>query len=265
MMLLPWGWPFIKQFLSNIFIPQYLSPVVEYKPFFNDYGYLPIILFLLGAFYLTTRSEIRAYSVVCGALLLQLVLVVYYIFHFGVGNLYERLLLHARLFIGILAGAGLAAVKNFRPGWDIGRLKLHLWVKYASMAACLGLAAMVLVSVIPLRQKANLYHMIDKNDYEAFTWIKDNVGSSYDKAILDPWKGTAFTAITGKMVFSRITMAASGQDNQAYAFLDNAARETTLLRSNNVSIVYSTKAVDNPNLVKVRENVYLLKGDGITQ
>jgi hypothetical protein len=40
--------------------------------------------------------------------------------------------------------------------------------------------------------------MIDSEDYQSFVWIKDNLDENYDEGILDPWKATAFTAITGR-------------------------------------------------------------------
>lgn len=56
--------------------------------------------------------------------------------------------------------------------------------------------------------------MIDKEDYEVFVWIKDNVNDSYQKAILDPWKATAFTAIAGKNIYTRIHMAPESSDKR---------------------------------------------------
>ena len=116
--------------------------------------------------------------------------------------------------------------------------------------------------VIPVRQDTPYYHMIDEEDYEAFVWIKDNVGKGYSIAILYPWKATAFTAITGKNIYSRIHNYPTERDKKAKAFLDDGCTDTNFLRKNGVSIVYSQKECDNPDLVEVRENVYLLKKEG---
>ncbi len=79
-----------------------------------------------------------------------------------------------------------------------------------------------------------------------------------DRAILDPWKGSAFTAITGKHVYTRIGEAATARDREAYAFLEDGSRDTSFLRGNGLPIVYSRLPVDNPELIRVREHVYLL-------
>ena len=95
--------------------------------------------------------------------------------------------------------------------------------RYSGRALCLVLVIVILVIGIPARQNTPYYHMIDQQDYEAFVWIRDNVSDEYDKAILDPWKATAFVAITGKKVFTRIHNEQMPSDEQAYAFLKAAS------------------------------------------
>ncbi|KKK96462.1 hypothetical protein LCGC14_2662550, partial [marine sediment metagenome] len=77
---------------------------------------------------------------------------------------------------------------------------------------------------------------IDREDYQAFVWIKENVNEDYGKAIVDPWKATAFTAITGKNIHTRIHMAPTPKDNEAYAFIKSGSGNTTFLRENGISI-----------------------------
>jgi hypothetical protein len=112
---------------------------------------------------------------------------------------------------------------------------------------------------IPVRQHLPYYHMINSEDYEAFVWIKENTDSSYDKAILDPWKGSAFTAITGKKVYTWIGDAPKSSDLEAYDFLDGGSKDTAFLKKNGISIVYTQSGSQNPDLVEVRKNVYILK------
>jgi hypothetical protein len=101
--------------------------------------------------------------------------------------------------------------------------------------------------------------MIDREDYEAFVWIKDNIDESYEKAILKPWKGVPFTAITGKYAYARITGTPTPNSGEARNFLREGSTDTTFLKQNGISIVYTRGNVDNPDLVEVRENIYLLK------
>jgi len=112
---------------------------------------------------------------------------------------------------------------------------------------------------LPNHHDTFYYHMIDKEDHEAFVWIKDNIDTDYKKAILDPWKATAFTAITEKNVHTKIHTAPKPSDKQAREFLRGGCTDTSYLRENGISIVYTRGKCHNPNLVEVRENVYLLK------
>ena len=111
--------------------------------------------------------------------------------------------------------------------------------------------------------------MINEQDYEAFIWIRDNVEESYGKAILDPWKATAFVAITGKHIYSRIHAYPKPIDEEAYEFLRGGCTDTAFLRENGISIIYTrvydgarnrntNYGSDNPDLVELAENIYLL-------
>jgi hypothetical protein len=101
--------------------------------------------------------------------------------------------------------------------------------------------------------------MINEVDYQAFVWIRENVDSDYSKAILDPWKATAFTAITGREVLTRIGEAPTVKDVEVVNFLNGGCQDTAYLRNNNISLVYTPVRVNNEDLVQVQQYVYLLK------
>ena len=85
------------------------------------------------------------------------------------------------------------------------------------------------------------------------------MSEDYKTAILDPWKGIAFTAITGKYRYTAIGEKPAEKDIEAYAFLNGGSKDTEFLKKNNISIVYTRGEVSNPDLVEVRKYVYLLK------
>ena len=85
--------------------------------------------------------------------------------------------------------------------------------------------------------------MIDDEDYESFIWISEHIDDSYDKAILDPWKATAFTAITGKKVFTRIHAFPTDRDNEADKFLENNCRDSNFLKENDILFIVSSHVV----------------------
>ena len=85
------------------------------------------------------------------------------------------------------------------------------------------------------------------------------MSDDYGKAVLDPWKATAFAAITEKKVFTRIHAFPKPSDDEADAFLEDGCSDTAFLKDNGISIVYTRESCDNPALTLVREGVYLLK------
>jgi len=151
-------------------------------------------------------------------------------------------------------------VKNLKlPQMFSDRLRLPPITRNVGYVLCAALVALTLFIGIPDRQAIPYYHMIDNEDYEAFIWIKDHVDGEYNKAILDPWKATAFIAITGKKVYSRIHAFPKDTDKEAYAFLDGGAADTAFLRENKISLVYTRSGTSNPDLVEVRKYIYTLK------
>ncbi|MFC2016719.1 hypothetical protein ACFLUF_03290 [Chloroflexota bacterium] len=233
---------------------------------FRDFGYLPIILTFVGIIGLSVRGGTRNLSLATGLALLLGLMAAFYTFGYGISIIYLRSLLFAMLLMAIIGGAGLK---------EIGQLRLpETWFNFPTINKCIGpgisiiLIAVTLATTIPDRQEEGYYHMIDSHDYEAFVWIRDNVEDSYNKAMLDPWKATPFTAITGKHVYTRIHNAPTTTSTETYKFIINGCKDTDFLRENGVSIIYSRVdykgreadyTPDNPDLVEVRENIYLLK------
>jgi hypothetical protein len=247
----------------SLFIPHPLNPNVDLPGIIQTYGYLPTIFCLCGVLYLALKGGKENYGLTLGLLALLSVLAVYFVFHYGVDIIYYRGLLSMMLLMSIIAGAGLMAVKNLKlPEKLVGWLKLPVIAHNIGGILCLILIGVTLYVAIPYRQNIPYYHMIDSGDYEAFVWIRDNLSSAYDKAILDPWQGTAFTAITGKKVYSLIGEAPTATDYKAYEFLDSGCKDSNFLRENGISIVYTRSSCNNTDLVETRENVYLLKEVG---
>jgi len=256
---------------KGLFTPQPPTEDVQLPRVIQTYGWLPILLCLLGAFLLSMKGGKKNYGLILGLLAILLMLVTFFTLHYGVPIMYERGLMYMMLMMGIVAGAGLMRVKNLRLP-----VRLSTWLRAPPLVTqnagkflCLVLVVLTLVMVIPDRQDTPYYRMIDGEDYESFVWIRENIGDEYQKAILDPWKATAFTAITEKDIYTRIHMGPLAKDNAAYAFLKNGSTDTTFLRESGISVIYTRVydgaqnrnieySSDNPDLVKVAENIYLL-------
>jgi hypothetical protein len=222
---------------------------------------------------LMMRKDKRDNGLVFGLCILLLLLAIFFTFHYGIIPMYYRGLMYMLLMMSIVAGAGLMAMKNLKlPAALTARLKMPSVMHNAGYILCLILIGATLAVAIPDRQAIPYYHMIDEKDYQAFSWIKENVGGDYNMAILDPWKGSSFTAISGKNVYTWIGEQAGPTDIAAYAFLRNNSTDTSFLRENGISIIYTRVydgnqgvnaeyGVNNPDLVEVAKDIYLLKKD----
>ncbi len=256
----PWIFDLLLPTVRALFVPQPLPTYVDFPRIIATLGYLPIVFCLLGIFALALKGDRKSYGLVLGLLAMLVMLAIFYTLHYGVPIVYERGLMFMMLMLSIVAGAGLMWVKKVRLPERFGaRLRVPLVTQNIGKILCVLLVGLTLTIAIPARQSTPFYLMIDKQDYEAFVWIEDNISDDYRKAILDPWKATAFAAITGKKVYTRIHAYPRPSDSEAYAFLRDGGRDTTFLREHDISIVYSQSPVENPDLTEVRENIYLLK------
>ncbi len=252
---LPWTYRLIASTAESLFIPKPLPAGHDLPMILKTYGYIPFGLGLLGTFWLSLKGGVKNYGLAISLLILVAMLAVFYTLHYGVDLIYLRGMLYALLVLGIVAGAGLMAIRKLEIP---ERLKVPDYLRKVGYALALVLVAVILVIAIPARQNENYYHIIDSDDYNTFVWINGNIDESYQKAVLDPWKATPFTAITGRYVYARIHMGPDAITQRASEFLSNGCKDTSFLRQNGISLIYTRQEVDNPDLVPVHQWVYLL-------
>ncbi|MFC2007450.1 hypothetical protein ACFLVB_02505 [Chloroflexota bacterium] len=253
---LPWTYDLILSTAQSLLVLQPIPANHDLPHIIKTYGYLPVGLGLLGIFWLALKGGVKNYGLVFGVLVVVVMMAIFFTLHYGVTLVYLRGILYALLMLGIVAGAGLMAIKNLRLPTKLG---VPLAVQRIGYPLCLALIVAVLVLGIPTRQNIPYYYMIDKEDYEAFVWIRDNLKDGYEKAILDPWKATPFTALTEKYIYTRTHVAPTTKDKKAADFLRNGCKDTAFLRENGISIIYSLEPCSNPDLLEVRKNVYTLR------
>ncbi|MFX1536200.1 MAG: hypothetical protein ACFFDI_18445 [Promethearchaeota archaeon] len=246
--------------LKTLLVQQSVPTYVDIPDIITAYGYLPILLCLLGAFLLMTKRSKTNYGLVLGLVVLLMMYAIFQNYGYGIWPLYNRSLQYVCLVMSIVAGAGLMGVKVFTlPTLFRSWVKSRFIINNAGRILCVIIIVVMLYLAIPARQQTYYYHIIDNADYKAFIWIRDNLGSEYEKVILDPWKGAPFTAITGKNVYAWIMGKSEEDDRSAYAFLSSGCKDTDFLEKNGISIVYTREVCDNPNLVEVEKNIYLLE------
>ena len=256
----PWIFSLLLPTIKSLLQPQPLLSYVWLPEFVQTYGYIPTAMCFVGIFLLAWKGERRNYGLILGLLALQLMIVTYATLHYGVTIIFYRGLMYLLLMMSIVAGAGLMGIRNIKlPERLFDWLKSPLIRQNMGIVLCLVIIGVTLAIGIPNRLETSYYHMIDEQDYQAFIWIKENTVDEYQKAILDPWKATAFTALTGKYVYTRIHGYAKDSDKKSYEFLDGGCTNTDFLKKNGISIIYTKGGCDNPDLVEIRKNVYLLK------
>jgi len=274
LIIFPWIFNLLISTAQGLFISRAPTEYVQLPQVVRDYGYLPLFFCLLGTFTLAVKGGKKHYGLVLGLLALLLMLVSFFTFERGVPIMYERGLMFMMLMTGIIAGAGLLALKELKlPDRLTNRLKVPLVTKNVGVFLCLAAIGLTLALTVPQRLDTGYYHMIDEQDYQAFVWIRDNVSEDYNRAIVDPWKATAFTALTGKYVYTRIHAYPKDTDEEAYAFLKQGSTDTTFLTEKGISIIYTRVyngvqdlnteyGSSNPDLVQIADNIYLLKERG---
>ena len=256
----PWIFNLLLPTAKSLFSPQPIRDYVQIPRIIKTYGYLPVLFAILGTFLLALRGGKKNYSLILGLLALIVMLAIFFTLHYGNPDMYYRGLMYMMLMLGIVAGAGLMGVRNLRlPARLVTWLRAPLIKENLGYILCLALIGLTLAIAIPAHQKTPYYHMIDEQDYQAFVWIRDTVDENYQKAILDPWKGIPFNAITQRGVYSAIKGYPKPSDEEAYEFLRDGCRDTDFLREKGISIIYTREQCDNLNLVAVGEGIYLLK------
>lgn len=253
---LPLTYELIVSTASSFFIQKPLPPYHAFPRVIQDYGYIPVGLGLLGTFMLWIKGGTTRYCLATGVLAFTLMASMYYTLHYGHSLIYLRGLLYMMLMLSIVAGTGLMTIKNLELPT---RLSLPRVIRKVGYPLSIILIAITLFVGIQARLITPYYHMIDEQDFETFVWIRDNVDEQYQMAILDPWKATAFTAITGKYVFARTHVAPTKIDEEASAFLEGGCVDTNYLRDNGISLIYNREPCSNPDLVEVRQHVYILE------
>lgn len=259
--LVPFFWilDLVMTTVKSIFVQQALPTYVDYPRIIWLYGYLPLAFGLLGIFLLAMRGRKKDYTLVLGLLIILVMLMVMYTFNYGLHDMYGRGLTYMMLMMSVVAGAGLMGVRRFKlPARLTTWLRVSFIKENVGNILCLALIGLIIVMAIPARQNTRYYQMIDQQDYQAFVWIRDNIGDGYKKAIVDPQKGIPFMAVTEKEVYSAIKAYPKPSDKVASQFLRDGSSNTDFLRENGISIVYSREEINNPDLTEVRDNIYLL-------
>jgi len=238
------------------FVSSELSNYVKFPDIIQTFGLLPFVFSVIGIFSLFITMKINKMGLLLGLIFLLLYLLLFFRFGIGSSIIYERGLVYLILLLSITAGAGLSWLSNLKLKTYSEKTKI--FTTNIGKKAVIISAIIIMLVIVPARINANFYHMIDYKDYSNFTWIRKNLDQNYDTFLIDPWKATAFTAITGRFTARRIYLQREPIDDRIDLMLEKGCQDLSFIRDNNISAIYNIYECNNTELNKINNNVYIV-------
>lgn len=256
----------IDLFLSSLTGQQYPFdlnlPNIQFS--FTDLGLLTWGLLIIGVYlaFLKGTSLLRTLSV--STIAFVIVIGLYDKLGYGFPSIYERLFLVLFLAVTLLAGYGLAELRRILT--DLKQKEQFQTLKnipHPDLLIPITVGLIILLIAVPAHLSTPYYQMITEQDYDTFTWIADNIQDyrdtthTYQKAAVDPFKASPFSAITGLYILSSSMNPVYRYDlaPAMETFLQDKCTNTSFLDKYKLSVIYGD--ADNTNLTKIYENVYL--------
>lgn len=253
-----WNRAFVMREIENIINVEHipLPPIPIPLP---QLGYIMVTLVVVGFGFMIARGGWRNYVLIIPAAIL-LFFVQFYRRWFQIGPdiLYERGWLYVMLLTALIAGYGLSQLRQlglaFFKRWQWGVLVVYVL-----------LAVVVVFSYVQRMDgyaKEDYYHVIDVPTYYDFVWIREELPES-SVALMNPYAAWSFVPVTGKYVYAAYAYPFGVEESMGItAFMVAGAPDTIYLEERNIDLIYSPYRLKNPDLVEVRDRVYILREDG---
>jgi len=250
-----WNRAFVMREIQNIINAEHipLPPIPIPLP---QLGYIMIALAVIGFGFLIARGGWRNYALLVPTVIL-LFFVQFYRQYFNVGPdiLYERGWLYVMLLMAFIAGYGLSRLRQlglaFFQRWRWGALSVYV--------------ALALVVVFALFQRMggyaeeDYYQIVDVAAYHDFEWLGEELPQD-SIAMLNPYVGWAYFPASGQYVYTAQAFPWGVKESREISgFFMAGAPDTEHIRERNVNILYSPYPLKNPDLVEVRDGVYILR------
>ncbi|MBU2534899.1 MAG: hypothetical protein KKD83_01880 [Chloroflexi bacterium] len=234
-----------------------LPPIVNALP---GYGYIPIVLFIIGVGILFHKHRREDLALITAVLALLAFQQLYPHFYIGLDIIYERGWLYTFVLMALVGGVALPAV------WGWIKSGMGKWPRLALVVAFTVLG-ILLASALMLSLRSHLsgdyYHVIDDEMYQEFLWIGEYVPPSYRIGILDTHEAWPFAAITKKFAYTaEVAPNFHAKGRSAMEFLETGSKDTSWLLKEGITIIYTSEAVENNDLIKVNNRTYLLINKG---
>lgn len=237
----------------NIFLSKGLDTLdyLAFTPFEGLFfiprllGYVITGLFIIGIYLLAKKKK---YEWIWYFIGLIIFIIIFYWFETEFFIPYRRALMYLFLIFAVIFGIGCDRVINLSQNKIIRAILIIM------------LLELILFSSLPNKIKSNdyYYQIMNNEDFKAFEYISENTDKNA-VAIVDSWKANAFTPIAERSVYSRLVQGPSikyeTRNKEIIAFFNNKCQDTTLLKENNISIIYGD--CSNPSLTKIYNKTYL--------
>jgi hypothetical protein len=187
------------------------------------------------------------------------------VFHVGQANLYERAWMHGMLTMSFTAAWGLRWLRT----QAMARIR-RAWVAPAALALAAALLFATTASAQAARE-GDYYHVLTEEQAQDLAWIRDHVDPNGSRALVTPWEGTAFNALTGIRVYAASPFSIGGLGSggnlsgynsatRAQQVLNGDVSDEKFLDRFNVTLVYtggSSVTVKAKNFTEERPGVWL--------
>jgi hypothetical protein len=262
----------IDAFFGGKYFLDYNLPQIWVS--FEHMGLVVWVLAIIGVYFAFSKGKAGIATISLSALSFITIIGLYDRFNYGMPIMYERSFMFLFLMIGLLAGWGLAEIRRSSIELSLdylplknGKVKVNAAIKKISILIPFIVVFLLLVTTVPAHREIPYYKLINETDYDAFIWINENIDEYrtseylYDRAAVDPFKASAFSAITRLYIVSSILHPIPGYRHrrEVYSFLSGCCEDDKFLEKFDVSVVYTTRCCTNENLTMIYPNVYILQ------
>jgi hypothetical protein len=227
-------------------------------------------LLIIGVYYSIVNGKTIIRTIFLSIIAFISLIILYDRYGYGMPIMYERSFTYLFLLISLLAGLGLTELtKTFSK--ILGKNLKKINVKNMKILHYIlpSLLILILISTtIPAHINIPYYHIIDENEFETYSWIKENIKDYYqngfenNKGVVDPFKASPFSAITGLNIISLSMSPLYGYEyhDEVELFLNNECKNTKFLQKFGASVISSSNC-NNNNLTMIYPNVYIYSGN----
>ncbi|HWG92316.1 MAG TPA: hypothetical protein VNZ52_15815 [Candidatus Thermoplasmatota archaeon] len=238
-------------------------PVPE---FLGLFGIPMAVLFLLGVYLTFLQPSPERLAWVTTSFAHLAIIALFVVVEVGQSNLFDRAWMHGMLTMSLSAAYAL-----YRGRVYLSERLARPLVRRAAIALAIGLLALSTATAQADRE-TEYYHVITEEEHADFIWIRENVPSNGSRVLLDPWKGTAFSAITGHHVyaaypfttgepqFNRSDLRGFNNVIRAQRVLAAGAVDQAWLDRFGVTLIYTDDAIENPNFTEIQPRIWARKG-----